>query len=223
MTLNFDLQAETPAQIDGRLAKLSGAAQKAEATRDFNEDRVLDQAHMRHYEKSKVWGVSGRYVQTGTFTEARAVVESQKAAYDQEFRVQGLDYDAVSDLARAGITTQEYSPRYLAAYDQAVKDLVAIEADMAELDAEYVRRGGWTRTYLVVSSAGHLHSSTACSTCRFTTRFMLWYALSGLTEDEMIRELGDRADALCSVCYPDAPVAAKRKNITKAQAAKLAA
>ena len=50
--------------------------------------------------------------------------------------------------------------------------------------------------------------------------------MSGLTQDaamQALDDLGPGRSALCSVCFPDAPVAAKRTKVTKAKAAKLAA
>jgi hypothetical protein len=77
----------------------------------------------------------------------------------------------------------------------------ALVAQAAPFRAEYTRRGGWTRAFLVFD--GHIHRSVNCTTCYDTTRFGWLPAMSGLTEEEIVAAAG--ADA-CTVCYPLAPV-----------------
>jgi len=72
---------------------------------------------------------------------------------------------------------------------------------------------GWSRFYLVTSSAGHVHSSLNCSTCKVTTTFAPVPSLSGSTEAEAVAVLGE---TLCTVCFPSAPV--KPSKVTQAQA-----
>lgn len=70
---------------------------------------------------------------------------------------------------------------------------------------EYARRK-WDRYWLVTSSDGHIHASTECSTCNkglFATGFALVPYLSGAGAKDAVADLGS---ALCSVCFPDAPV-----------------
>lgn len=63
---------------------------------------------------------------------------------------------------------------------------------------------GWQRFWLVTSSEnGHVHRTTACSTCRPRTTFALLPDLSGLTEEDAV---GSQGSILCSVCFPSAPV-----------------
>jgi hypothetical protein len=86
-----------------------------------------------------------------------------------------------------------------------------------ELNALYT---GWSRFFLVTSSVGHIHSSMCCSTCRPTTTYGWLPSLSGKSEEEAVEAHGP---ALCSVCFPSAPVEWVGGKITKAQAAKAAA
>ena len=75
---------------------------------------------------------------------------------------------------------------------------------MAPLNAEFTRRGGWTRAFLVVTNGtGHVHTSQACHTCYATTQFNWMTSFSGKDEAEIVEAAGDRA---CTVCYPSAPV-----------------
>lgn len=93
-----------------------------------------------------------------------------------------------------------------AAQHQIAKATAAIEAAdvaTAPLEAEYERRGGWTRYFQTTGSNGHIHSSMRCSTCRVTTRYIWLVELAGKTEAEMIAAYGQ---VVCTVCYPAAPV-----------------
>lgn len=69
-------------------------------------------------------------------------------------------------------------------------------------EAEYTRRGGWSRFYLVQNNGGHIHSSQRCNTCYITTQFGWLPSVSGQTEAEAVAEFGA---ILCTVCFPSAP------------------
>lgn len=63
---------------------------------------------------------------------------------------------------------------------------------------------GWSRFYVV--PGGHIHSSMQCSTCNKNgspTKFGWMPQLSGLTEEDAVKEKGA---ILCTVCFPTAPV-----------------
>lgn len=80
---------------------------------------------------------------------------------------------------------------------------LAKEAEMAPYVAEFDRRGGWTRAFLVVTSGqGHVHSSQRCHTCYPTTQFHWVTEYSGHDEAEIVGDAGERA---CTICYPSAP------------------
>lgn len=100
------------------------------------------------------------------------------------------------------------TPKGQAALDQVSRARGAVaELDgtvLATLEAEFDRRGGWPRAYLVTD--GHVHSSMHCSTCNrgeFPTRFFWMLDYSGKSMAEIVEAAGERA---CTVCYPDAPV-----------------
>ena len=79
------------------------------------------------------------------------------------------------------------------------------EIAVSQCVAEYARRP-WSRYWLVTSSDGHIHASTECSTCNkgiYPTGFALVPYLSGSSAKDAVADLGS---ALCSVCFPDAPV-----------------
>jgi Skp family chaperone for outer membrane proteins len=82
--------------------------------------------------------------------------------------------------------------------------LDAVNAEIRPLEDEWLRRGRWSRFFLVTNSGGHIHSTMACTTCFATTQFAWLPALSGLTEADAVEAHGE---ILCSVCFPSAPVA----------------
>jgi hypothetical protein len=97
--------------------------------------------------------------------------------------------------------------------------LAEVLAETEPLDAVYGEHL-WSRFFLVTSSAGHIHSSMHCSTCRPTTTYGWLPELSGATEAEAVEAHGP---ALCSVCFPTAPIDWVGGKLTKAQAEKAAA
>ncbi|MGP9587220.1 hypothetical protein ACT3TB_16345 [Micrococcaceae sp. AOP34-BR2-30] len=79
-----------------------------------------------------------------------------------------------------------------------------INAEREPYDAEFSRRGGWTRFFHVE----HLHTSPWCSSFRPTTRIIWLPDYSGHSETEMIAAAGDM---VCTKCVPDAPVKLKER------------
>lgn len=78
--------------------------------------------------------------------------------------------------------------------------------------AEYVRRDGWTRYFLVDSDTGngHVHydnSSYRCSRTSSTRHYWLT-SESGKSAAEVIELAGE---GVCTVCFPDAPVEARSR------------
>lgn len=83
---------------------------------------------------------------------------------------------------------------------------IAAEAfqQVRPLNAEFVRRGGWRRYYLVED--GHLHydvSGSRCSRIYSTTHYWMT-EFSGQDPAEVIALAGER---VCTTCFPEAPVA----------------
>ena len=79
-------------------------------------------------------------------------------------------------------------------------------------DAEYERRGGWTRYMIVINSNGHVHrithgrTGTSCPSLRWGTLYRPLWQLSGRDDAGVVSEFGATA---CSKCFPDAPVESK--------------
>lgn len=73
---------------------------------------------------------------------------------------------------------------------------------VAPFEAEYKRRGGWSRYFLVQNANGHIHSSMHCSTCNregVSTDFGWMTQFSGKAEQDLTDEVGPNA---CTVCFP---------------------
>lgn len=100
-----------------------------------------------------------------------------------------------------------------------VERLTTAEKIIDAVEHLFKMRGGWSRFYLVTSSQGHIHSSMGCSTCnkgRNATTFALVCDLSDSEVEEAVDLFGA---ALCSICYPEAPVEmTDQVKITKARA-----
>lgn len=90
--------------------------------------------------------------------------------------------------------------RQQAAKHKAAADAIQVEADPYE--AEYIRRGRWSRYFLVQNNNGHVHRGMHCSTCFMTTQYAWLIDLADCDEAAMIEEWGEKA---CTVCFPDAP------------------
>ena len=126
-----------------------------------------------------------------------------------------IDYWQAADKARNNVhydwRTRTSTPRpqlaRAAEFEALAQEQEAIveakEQEMAPLNAEFQRRGGWTRAFLVVTSGqGHVHKSQRCHTCYATTQYHWVTKMSGHDESEIVEAAGERA---CTVCYPSAP------------------
>ena len=95
-----------------------------------------------------------------------------------------------------------YAAELLPRIEQARRTIATCVAAAGPLDAEFERRGGWTRAWLVLNTGGHVHRTTQCRTCFPTTRFAWLTHLSGHDESEIVELAGEAA---CTECYPSAP------------------
>jgi len=82
-------------------------------------------------------------------------------------------------------------------------EAAAIYKETEPYDAEFNRRGGWTRAFLVDNTNGHVHKNRNCSTCHVTTQYVWLPSYSGSDENKIVDDAGEKA---CTVCYPSAPV-----------------
>lgn len=95
--------------------------------------------------------------------------------------------------------------------DRAEAEAVAIRAEAEPFEAEFDRRGGWTRAFLVLTSGrGHVHRSMNCTTCYPTTQFSWITAYSGADEAAIVTAAGEDA---CTVCYSTAPATPRDRSM----------
>jgi hypothetical protein len=107
-------------------------------------------------------------------------------------------------------------PAY-AKQEQAIRDRLAeIALAIEPLQAEFKRRGGWTRFDFVPD--GHLHHY-GCHTLRPTTVRLLVAEASGQTDEWIVEHF---AYAACTYCFPDAPVEARETYLREQREAKAA-
>jgi hypothetical protein len=109
------------------------------------------------------------------------------------------------ELHRRGHEKLSRASREVSRWEQASAELAESQEGVEEIDREYQSRP-WSRYWLVTSSDGHIHRSPSCSTCnrgREPTGFALVPYLSGSPVEEAVADLGP---ALCSRCFPEAPV-----------------
>lgn len=102
-----------------------------------------------------------------------------------------------AEIAKGDEVIAEYTPK-----------LAEANAVQKECNAEYSRRNGWTRFWIVINSNGHIHSSMNCTTCFPTTQYGWLPNLSGSTNAEVVDLAGMSA---CTICFPDAPVETRNR------------
>ena len=116
--------------------------------------------------------------------------------------------EVTADFDAAEAAAQPWETRTFVSYREKLTE--AIDAHLAAAQALNLHEAnytGWQRYFLVTSSAGLVHSSTRCHTCnkgRSDTTFALLPSCSGRSHEALVEALGP---SLCSVCWPDAPVA----------------
>ena len=98
---------------------------------------------------------------------------------------------------------------------QAMLDAYTFELD--NMNAVYLLQGNrWTRFFpSITKSHPHIHRSLNCRTLHADTLMSWAPELSGRTDAEAVDELDE---ALCTVCFPDAPVALHEYVSRKSQA-----
>lgn len=142
-------------------------------------------------------------------SEREMIFHQSSALYGRGHAKWSLAFgDALTEVKNLADTDETYAGRQaaerLAKYQAAIAARDAIQAEMSTIGAEFTRRGGWTRGYLVTD--GHVHSSMNCPSCNkgeVATQFTWLVEFSGGTEAEVVAAAADRA---CTVCYPTAPV-----------------
>jgi hypothetical protein len=170
----MDLTTATPSEIDTRLAELE--RQDAKLTYDIQSAWSDLRAALGH-------------------RQVRVLNRDGRAEYVYLISSHDAEHEAVAPDASTN-TREAYQ-----ALHALRKQVLVNRAERTKIKVEFNRRGGWTRAWAVPN--GHVHQSTACSTCFPTTRFGWLSQVSGMNEAEIVAQAGERA---CTRCYPSAPV-----------------
>lgn len=181
----MDLTTATPPQIDTLCVEYQRAKARAEQGVAVAHHRVHDALGERK--------APGHYVGRRHMDGGWPTTDEEAIKLAEELLV-----DASAPDWKVGIVR-----RMLDGLREAREVLVTAQAMFAPLDAEWDRRGGWSRFFLVQNNNGHIHSSMNCSTCYARTEYGWLTELSGLTEADAVEAYGT---ILCSVCFPSAPV-----------------
>jgi hypothetical protein len=210
-------KTKTPRETDTELAAIWGEIYKAQQQLSYAHSSLLSAAGAKYSYRGR------QRVPNMTLEEALAKV-TERAAYVKAYKAEHAKTET-DGWQTTDWTDYVGAPWEADDYAEALTKLAKAEAVLTELHAKAeaveATYTGWSRFFLVTSSAGHVHSSTHCSTCRPTTTYGWLPELSGKTEAKAVKDLGP---TLCSVCFPSAPTAwTTGKKITAAQAAKKAA
>lgn len=200
----MDLTTATPAAIDTKLAEIDTATREAEAKAAAAWKRVVRAA-------TRYVGKEGKSERVGRkWVALEATAEEIAASLVEAAEFEGMDITALptaTERVKAWNGLDLIEAQF--AFKEIANQVPAIKATATPYEAEYVGRGGWSRFFLVTSSAGHIHSSMNCSTCNFRTTYGWYPEFSGQTMAEAIAAWDERgsAEVLCTTCFPNAPVA----------------
>lgn len=132
----------------------------------------------------------------------KPLAEQTPAEIDAElYRIWQSEQSALVEInyyrgrGKSGFRADEYLTAAQSKYDIA-------RAEAIPFSAEFTRRGGWSRYFLVTNANGHVHRELTCSTCYPDTQYAWLPSLSGCDERAMVGEWGEKA---CTVCFPNAP------------------
>jgi hypothetical protein len=134
---------------------------------------------------------------------------------EAEFIVRDMAGDEDPYMPTWGMRPSEAVARLDKLIDAA--QLIAGEIETLETIYSHYR---WTRWFPCLNSGGHIHATLrGCSTVRWDTAMGWTPQLSGKSIEEAVAELGP---ALCSVCFPDAPVEHRSMTLGEVEKARTA-
>lgn len=146
---------------------------------------------------------SRRYGHEWKYVVVRKEVDLGRDAAIEDVEKHELTVPACLEEGLAGPETVEW-------YESSVSDRDVAAAACRESEAIY-NAAPWARYWLVTSSDGHIHASRHCHTCNkghAPTGFALVPYLSGRPVEDAVADLGP---ALCTACYPSAPVESREQ------------
>lgn len=129
----------------------------------------------------------------------------------------------VQDDDRRGLSYR-VRPSELLARIVSARDVIAtLNAQVEELEDQYLALGAWQRYFPCLNADGHIHASLrGCPTVRWDTDMGWATQYSGLTPDQAIHGFGlfpALGETLCTVCFPGAPAewCRTRSEVTRAE------
>lgn len=151
---------------------------------------------------------------TDILTATPAEIDGQIAFVDRQ--LSGL-YEIVAQctriLARGLSDTDAAREAHEDQVNESRSRISVLETFRSALTAEYDRRGGWPRLYVVDNHNGHAHRTTVCSTTYASTDFYWFPEHSGKTDAEIVALTGGLT---CLTCF-----GSQRAEIEKGRPSKL--
>ena len=189
------LSTLSPVQVDTLYLERLHVKSLAVVNVERAQSRVLYGHAKHHYEHSREWWLH----------PDSKIERTTRATLDE------LQHDSITATTLVSLLIERgIGQREVAALESAEEALSVAHAACREIEDEYESRP-WSRYWLVTSSDGHIHRSTHCCTCnkgRSPTGFALAAYLSGKSDVDAVADLGP---ALCSICFPEAPVESKEQ------------
>jgi hypothetical protein len=139
-----------------------------------------------------------------------------KQRYEGRRRVWGLTLNAATEIVQRQAAQLDRKALALLSDARTLiekRDELAYDIDRAN---DVYRRAPWSRFFpSITKSHPHIHATLGCRTLHATTEVSWAPSLSGTTEAEAVAQLDE---ALCSVCFPSAPVALHNYTSKRSQA-----
>jgi hypothetical protein len=149
-----------------------------------------------------------REAERAAFAIEQAVNSYHRTAIDTRGR--DGNWVMTNEQARAAVRSDQLGP-LLRDEMRARIEHARLLGQIQALEAIYLA-SPWSRYYPCRNTNGHIHTSErGCSTVSYSTNMGWFPELSGLTPAEVVEQVGP---ALCSVCYPEAPVEHTSSNLT---------
>jgi len=182
---------------------------------------LRDQSSLRHsirHNEQALLAVFGKNVQcrpegsrydVTVFVTPESPLERYSRVTEDEANQWALTIDRCF-ADNAADRSDDYKNGFVDRLTKNYEDLRDIDAVVCECESVYVEHR-WNRYWLVTSSDGHIHKSCHCSTCNKRGRptgFALVPSLSGSEHQAAVAKLGP---ALCSKCFPEAPVESREQ------------
>jgi hypothetical protein len=146
-------------------------------------------------------------VQMNLATATPAEIDTRLVELERAFASLLIKRDALERMRESRYATETSRAEAQVEIDALTEKMRTVDEELDEIAAEFNRRGGWSRVWLV--PGGHAHRSKGCHSLYAETELVLCPRdirkrdLSGATEKEIVEAAGDRA---CTHCYPSAPV-----------------